>query len=91
MSVVTQLLIAVLLLLVAVTSTVVVLTRDPTKQAIVLSGYGVLLGVLMLVLQAPDVAMSQLAIGAAVLPLLVVLTISKCNRETRRAREHDEA
>lgn len=88
---VTQLLIAVLMLLVAVSSTVVVLTRDATKQAIVLSGYGVLLGVLMLVLQAPDVAMSQLAIGAAVLPLLVVLTIKKCDRETGRAKERDEA
>jgi uncharacterized MnhB-related membrane protein len=87
--VVTQLLIAGLLALVAVTSTVVVLTREPTKQAIVLSGYGILLGVLMLVLQAPDVAMSQLAIGAAVLPLLVVLTISKCDRETRRAEEQE--
>jgi energy-converting hydrogenase B subunit D len=73
-----------LLLLVAAAGTIVVLTREPGKQAIVLAGYGTLLGVLMLALQAPDVAMSQLAVGSVVLPLLVVLTITKVERDARR-------
>lgn len=84
---VTDALLVTLLLLVAVTGTAVVLTREPGRQAIVLSGYGVVLGVLMLALQAPDVAMSQLAVGSAVVPLLVVLTIAKCDREARRRTE----
>jgi energy-converting hydrogenase B subunit D len=42
----------------------------------------------MLVLQAPDVAMSQLAVGSAVVPLLVVLTIEKCNRDIRQHRDN---
>jgi uncharacterized MnhB-related membrane protein len=83
----TDVLLGILLVLVAVAGTTVVLTREPGRQAIVLSGYGVVLGVLMLVLQAPDVAMSQLAVGAAVVPLLVVLTIAKCDREARRQEE----
>jgi energy-converting hydrogenase B subunit D len=79
----TEWLLVVLLLQVAVAGTVVVLTREPGRQAIVLSAYGLLLGLLMLVLQAPDVAMSQVAVGTAVVPLLVVLTIAKCDREVR--------
>ena len=38
---------------------------------------GVLLSLLFFVLQAPDVALSQLAVGTAVVPLMVMLTIRK--------------
>lgn len=76
----TDLLIAVVLLLTAVMATAVVLTREPSRQAIVLSGYGLVLTILFVVLQAPDVAMSQLAIGTAVLPLVTLLTIAKVRR-----------
>jgi energy-converting hydrogenase B subunit D len=82
-------------LLVGAAGTAVVLTREPGRQAIVLSSYGLLLGILMLAFQAPDVAMSQLFVGAAVVPLLVVLAISKVNKErdahrARRAGKEDE-
>ena len=65
----------------AVTGTAVALTRDPTRQALVLAGYGLVLGLLMVALQAPDVALAQVAVGTAVVPLLVVLTVAKCERE----------
>jgi uncharacterized MnhB-related membrane protein len=84
---VSRIILAVLLLLVAVSATAVVLTRDTTRQAVLFAGYGVLLGVLMVVLDAPDVAMSQLAVGGAVVPLLVVLAIAACRREVRRHRD----
>ena len=70
-------LIAVLLGLVALSSTSVVLTREPSRQAVSLSVLGIFLTVLFLALQAPDVALSQLGIGAAVVPLMVMLTIRK--------------
>ena len=66
---------AVSLLLVAAGGTAVVLTRDPVRQAIVLSFYGLLLTLLFLVLQAPDVALSELAVGAAALPLILVASL----------------
>ncbi len=75
-----------LLVLTAATATAVVLTRNAGRQAIVLSAYGLLLGVLMVALQAPDVALAQLTVGAAVVPLLVVLAISRCDREVVRRR-----
>lgn len=68
-------LIAIALLLVAVGGTVVVLTGDPKRQAVVLSVYGILLTLLFMVLQAPDVALSQVAVGSAVVPLMVLLTV----------------
>lgn len=60
---------------VAAMATAVVLTRDPVRQAIVLSAYGICLGVLFLVLQAPDVAMSQIGVGTVIVPLIVVLAL----------------
>lgn len=65
----------VVLTLVGVGGTVVAMTGDPRRQAVVLSIYGLLLTVLFLVLQAPDVALSQLAVGSAVVPLMVLLTL----------------
>ena len=55
----------------------VVATQDPRRQAVTLSVFGVSLTVLFFALQAPDVALSQLAVGTAIVPLMVMLTISK--------------
>ena len=76
-----EVLLGLLLVATAATGTAVALTRDPTRQALVLSAYGLVLGVLMVALQAPDVALAQIAIGTAVVPLLVVLTVAKVDRE----------
>ena len=73
----------VVLLLVAAGGTAVVLTRDPLHQAIVASFYGLLLGILFLVLQAPDVALSQIVVGAVALPLMILLALAKV-RERRQ-------
>ncbi len=64
------------LLLVAVAGTVVVTTRDPARQAVVLSVFGLFLAVLFTTLQAPDVALSQLVVGAAVVPLMLLLAVT---------------
>lgn len=77
---ITDLLVGVLLVGTAVTGTSVALTREPTRQALVLSAYGLVLGALMVALQAPDVALAQIAIGTAIVPLLVVLTVAKVDR-----------
>ena len=64
-------------LLVAAGGTAVVLTRDPLDQAIVASFYGLVLGIMFLVFQAPDVALSQITVGAVALPLMIVLALAK--------------
>jgi energy-converting hydrogenase B subunit D len=64
----------------------VVLTRDPLRQAIVTSFYGILLALMFFLFQAPDVALSQIAIGAVALPLMILLALAKMRRRTERTR-----
>jgi energy-converting hydrogenase B subunit D len=65
------------LVLVAVAATAVALIRVPLRQVIALSTYGLLLAVLFLVFQAPDVTLSELTVGAVALPLLLLLGLAK--------------
>ncbi|MER5748714.1 hydrogenase subunit MbhD domain-containing protein [Streptomyces sp. NPDC002088] len=76
--------IVVALLLVAASATAAVATRDPVRQALVLAVLGVTLAVLFTVLQAPDVGLSQLAVGSALTPLLLLLTVRKVKRRAQR-------
>jgi uncharacterized MnhB-related membrane protein len=77
-------LIVVALLLVAASATIAVATRDPSRQALVLAVLGTVLAVLFTVLQAPDVALSQLAVGSALTPPLLMLSVRKARRPQRR-------
>ncbi|MFE1950919.1 DUF4040 domain-containing protein [Streptomyces sp. NPDC059524] len=86
-----EVLIAVCLVLVAVSATVAVAVREPARQALVLSVLGLALAALFTVLQAPDVALSQLAVGSALTPLLILLSVRKVRRRGRRTDEDEEA
>ncbi|WP_327238987.1 DUF4040 domain-containing protein [Streptomyces sp. NBC_01318] len=77
-------LIVISLFLVATTATAAVAVRDPARQALVLSVLGLVLAVLFTVLQAPDVALSQLAVGSALTPLLILLSVRKVRRRGQR-------
>jgi energy-converting hydrogenase B subunit D len=65
------------LLLVAASGTAVVATRDPLRQAMVVGIFGLSLGALFFVFQAPDVALSQIVVGTVALPVLILLTLAK--------------
>jgi uncharacterized MnhB-related membrane protein len=62
----------------------VVLTREPLHQAIVFALFGLVLGVLFLVVQAPDVALSQIVVGAVAWPAMVLFTLAKARERERR-------
>jgi energy-converting hydrogenase B subunit D len=66
-----------ILLLVAVSALAVVRTRDTTSQVLALTFYGLLLAVMFFVFRAPDVALSQIAVGAVALPLMVMLALAR--------------
>ena len=68
---------ATMLVLVAIGGTVVVFPREPSRQALVASLYGLLLTVLFVVFQAPDVALSALAVGGGAAPLVILATLAK--------------
>jgi uncharacterized MnhB-related membrane protein len=69
--------IAFMLVLTAAMGTAVVLSGRPERQALTLSAYGLTLAVLFMALQAPDVALSQIGVGTAIVPLMVMLTFRK--------------
>lgn len=68
------------LMLVAAGATAVVLIRQQVRQVVALSVYGLLLAVLFLVFQAPDVTLSELTIGAIALPIVLLLTLAKVRK-----------
>ena len=72
-----------LLVLVAAGATAVVLIRVPVRQVLALSGYGLLLAVLFLAFQAPDVTLSELTVGTVVLPILLLLALAKVRRREK--------
>ena len=63
-----------------------VLIQAPVRQVIVLSVYGVLLAVLFLAFQAPDVTLSELTVGAVRCPSLLLLTLAKVGGGRNDAR-----
>jgi len=79
-----------ILIFVAVAGTAVVLTRNPLSQVIGLTFYGLLLAMMFFIFQAPDVAFSQIVVGAVALPLMVLLALAKIrNREVKQRMHHE--
>ena len=79
-----------ILIFVAVAGTAVVLTRNPLSQVIGLTFYGLLLALMFFIFQAPDVAFSQIVVGAVTLPLMVLLALAKIrNREVKQRMHHE--
>jgi energy-converting hydrogenase B subunit D len=72
---------ALLLLLMGFVGTTVVLARDPLRQAIVNSVYGLVGVLLFVVFQAPDVALSELVVGTVAMPLVLLVAILKVRRK----------
>jgi energy-converting hydrogenase B subunit D len=68
---------AALLLLVGVAGWGVVRTRDVTEQVVALGFFGIVMALTFFYFQAPDVALSQIVVGAVALPLMIMLAISR--------------
>jgi energy-converting hydrogenase B subunit D len=69
---------------VGVFATGVVLVRDPLPQSIAFSFYGLALISLFLVLQAPDVALSEIVVGTVAYPIMILLTLSRTRSSSKR-------
>ena len=78
-----------LLTLVAVSGTATVLVREPVRQAILAGILGLLLALLFFAVQAPDVALSELVVGGAAVPLMLLLAIAKVRAQHARRDEED--
>lgn len=79
-----------ILVFVGVSGTAVVLTREPRCQVIGLTFYGLVLALAFFIFQAPDVALSQLVIGAVALPLMFMLALTKIHRDAEERKWREE-
>lgn len=79
---------AVALAVVALAGGAVALAREPLRQALLLGIYGLALTLLFFALQAPDVALSELAVSSVGLPVIVFAALRKIARQ-ERADESD--
>ena len=70
-----------------IVGTVVVLTRNPLRQALVLGVYGMTMVVAFFALQAPDVALSAIVITTVGLPPMVLLALRKVREYRDEADE----
>jgi energy-converting hydrogenase B subunit D len=70
------LLIGSVLVLAALAGSLVVFNRDPKRQVFAISANGVVLSLLFFVLQAPDVALSEIVVGGAATPLLFLVALA---------------
>jgi len=62
--------------LVAAFALAIVLTRDLVRLALLSSLYALALVVLFLIFQAPDVALSELVVGAVAFPLVILVAVA---------------
>lgn len=81
---------AALLLLVAVAGFLLVRERDVTAQTISLSFYGLIMALMFFFFRAPDVALSQITVGALALPLMVMLALSRMSFHSDMTAKTDE-
>jgi energy-converting hydrogenase B subunit D len=74
-------------LLVAVSALGVVRTKDPLAQSMAVSFHGLVLALLFFLHQAPDVALSQVVVGAVALPLMILLALSRIHSQDEERRK----
>ncbi|MFL5941814.1 MAG: hydrogenase subunit MbhD domain-containing protein [Gaiellaceae bacterium] len=76
--------------LVALGAPLVVLTRDPLRQALVNGVYGVSLVLLFVVLEAPDPALSMLVVSGIGYPLVILAAIARVRGHDRTRRDEEQ-
>ena len=77
------------LALVVASGTIVALNREIAGQPITVSIFGLILSIMFMVFQAPDVALSQVVVGTVGLPLMILLAIAKLRRD-EQSMERDK-
>jgi energy-converting hydrogenase B subunit D len=70
-------------LIVLVSSVYAIWTKDMLASAVALGAAGLGAVAYFLILQAPDVAIAEAAVGAGIVPLIIVVTISKTQRHEK--------
>ena len=70
----------ILLIFLVATAIVVVRTKDLLAAALIFSAYSLIMCIVWQQLSAPDIALTEAAVGAGITTVLFVVTISKTTR-----------
>ncbi len=70
----------ILLFFLIATALIVVRTRDLLAAALIFSAYSLIMCIVWQQLSAPDIALTEAAVGAGITTVLFVVTISKTTR-----------
>ena len=65
------------IVLVALAGLAVVSARDPLRQVLVFGLFALTLGILFVIFQAPDVALSELVAGSVAFPFILLTALAK--------------
>ena len=71
----------VLMIIIVVSAILALIQKDLLKAAIITGFSGAALAVLFQVLLAPDVALTQAIVGAAIVPVFIALAVKKTQSE----------
>ena len=71
----------VLIIIIVLSAILALIQKDLLKAAILTGFSGGALAVLFQILLAPDVALTQAIVGAAIVPVFIALTVKKTQRE----------
>jgi uncharacterized MnhB-related membrane protein len=74
---------------VAAAGTGVVFAPEPLRQTLVLGIFGLSLAMLFFLVQAPDVALSEIVVSSVGLPVMILLALRKV-RQQEDEREQEE-
>jgi energy-converting hydrogenase B subunit D len=70
----------ILLLFLVATAVIVIRTKDLLAAALIFSAYSLIMCIVWQQLSAPDIALTEAAVGAGITTVLFVVTISKTTR-----------
>jgi energy-converting hydrogenase B subunit D len=73
-----------LFFLVAAGGAVVVLTRDPARQAVAVCFYALLVSILFFLFEQPGAAFAEAALGAVALPVTILLALGRIRGKHER-------
>lgn len=85
-----KLLVSLLLLMTAASGAGIALSRTPHRQVMAIAANGLVLSLLFMALQAPDVAFAELAVGTAALPLLFLAALASVRMDHGKRKPADE-
>ena len=77
-----------LLLLLIITGIAAPLQKNSILTVIVFTAFGLVMSVVWMLLQAPDLAITEAAVGAGVTGVLFYLTLRRCG-ESRRTEDEE--